>query len=69
MTDLYNDEKKKNKTPRFGASHWFSKLDTQKWAQAYDQGYRYGWMTTNIVECIYGCLKGHECYLSVHLFN
>ena len=22
----------------------FSKLDTQKWAQAYDQGYRYGWM-------------------------
>ena len=21
---------------------WFSKLDTQKWAQAYDQGYRYG---------------------------
>ena len=37
---------------------WFSKLDTQKWAQAYDQGYRYGWMTIDIVECINGVLKG-----------
>ena len=36
----------------------FSKLDTKKWAQAYDQGYRYGWMTTNIDECINGVLKG-----------
>ena len=39
---------------------WFSKLDTQKWAQAYDQGYRYGWMTTNIAECINGVLKGAQ---------
>ena len=37
---------------------WFSKLDTKKWTQAYDQGYRYGWMTTNIVECINGVLIG-----------
>ena len=37
---------------------WFSKLDTQKWAQTYDQGYRYGWITTNIVECINEVLKG-----------
>ena len=37
---------------------WFSKFDTKKWARAYDQGYRYGWMTTNIVECINGVLKG-----------
>ena len=37
---------------------WFSKLDTKNWAQAYDQGYQYGWMTTNIAECIYGVLKG-----------
>ena len=37
---------------------WFSKLDTQKWTQAYDLGYRYGWMTTNIAECINGVLKG-----------
>ena len=39
---------------------WFSKLDTQKWAQAYDQGYRYGWMITNIAECINGVLKGAQ---------
>ncbi|KAL6342689.1 hypothetical protein AAG906_013095 [Vitis piasezkii] len=37
---------------------WFSKLDTQKWTQAYDLGYRYGWMTTNITKCINGVLKG-----------
>ncbi|KAL6320844.1 hypothetical protein AAG906_008844 [Vitis piasezkii] len=28
------------------------------WTQAYDLGYRYGWMTTNIAECINGVLKG-----------
>ena len=39
---------------------WFSKLDTKKWAQAYDQGYRYGWMTTNIDECINEVLKGTQ---------
>ena len=39
---------------------WFSKLDAQKWAQAYDQGYRYGWMTTNIVECLNEMLKGAQ---------
>ena len=39
---------------------WFSKLDNKKWAQAYDQGYQYGWMTTNIVECINGVLKGAQ---------
>ena len=42
---------------------WFSKLDTQKLAQAYDQGYRYGWMTTNIVECINRVLKGAQMLL------
>ena len=37
---------------------WFSKMDTKKWTQAYDGGFRYGLMTTNIVECINGVLKG-----------
>ena len=36
----------------------FSKLDTKKWTQTYDLRYWYGWMTTNIVECINGMLKG-----------
>ena len=37
---------------------WFSKLDTKKWAQECDQSYRYGWMTTNIIECINEVLEG-----------
>ena len=37
---------------------WFEKIDTKKWTQAYDGGFRYGLMTTNIVECINGVLKG-----------
>ena len=37
---------------------WFAKMDTKKWTQAYDSGFRYGLMITNIVECINGVLKG-----------
>ena len=37
---------------------WFAKMDTKKGTQAYDGGFRYGLMTTNIVECINGVLKG-----------
>ena len=37
---------------------WFAKMDTKKWTHAYDGGFRYGLMTTNIVECINGVLKG-----------
>ncbi|KAL6317566.1 hypothetical protein AAG906_030319 [Vitis piasezkii] len=33
-------------------------LDTKKWTLAHDGGHRYGWMTTNIAECINGVLKG-----------
>ena len=35
----------------------FAKMDTKKLTQAYDDGFRYGLMTTNIVECINGVLK------------
>ena len=37
---------------------WFNRLDTKKWTLAHDEGHQYGWMTTNIVECINGVLKG-----------
>ena len=37
---------------------WFAKMDIKKWTQAYDSGFRYGLMTTNIVECINRVLKG-----------
>ena len=36
---------------------WFNRLDTKKWTLAHDGGHRYGWMTTNIAECINGVLK------------
>ena len=37
---------------------WFEKMDAKKWTQAYNGGFRYGLMTTNIVECLNGVLKG-----------
>lgn len=39
---------------------WFAKLDMKKWTQAYDEGYRYGLMTTNVDECINKVLKGAQ---------
>ena len=33
-------------------------MNTKKWTLAHDGRHRYGWMTTNIDECINGVLKG-----------
>ena len=38
--------------------HFFEKVEKEKWTQAYDKGFRYGCMTTNIVESINGVFKG-----------
>ncbi|KAF1892092.1 hypothetical protein Lal_00036447 [Lupinus albus] len=46
----------RQKTPRAGA--WLDQIPKEKWSQAYDQGRRYGHMTTNLAECINGVLKG-----------
>ena len=38
---------------------WANSMEREKWAQSYDEGgRRYGQMTTNLVECINGVLKG-----------
>ena len=37
---------------------FFDKIDKEKCTQAYDEGLRYGCMTTNIVESINGVFKG-----------
>ena len=42
---------------------WFNKLDTNKWTLAHDERHWYGWMTTNIVECINGVFKGARMFL------
>ena len=39
---------------------WLVKLDMKKWTQAYDEGHRYGLMTTNIDECINMVVKGAQ---------
>ncbi|KAE8653889.1 neurofilament medium polypeptide-like [Hibiscus syriacus] len=37
---------------------WASKIPQEKWSQAYDEGRRYGHMTTNLAEAINSVLKG-----------
>jgi hypothetical protein len=46
----------REKNPRAGA--WLDKIPKEKWAQSYDEGRRYGHMTTNLAECFNGVLKG-----------
>ncbi|KAF7833315.1 uncharacterized protein G2W53_015648 [Senna tora] len=43
------------------AANWIDKIPRQKWARAYDEGRRYGHMTTNFAECMNGVLKGVRC--------
>ncbi|KAF7826660.1 uncharacterized protein G2W53_017824 [Senna tora] len=43
------------------AADWIDKIPQQKWARAYDEGRRYGHMTTNLAECMNGVLKGVHC--------
>ena len=37
---------------------WIDKIPKEKWSQAWDNGRRYGHMTTNLSECINKILKG-----------
>ena len=37
---------------------YFSDIDLNKWTQSHDNGYRFGWMTTNAAECLNGVFKG-----------
>ncbi|XP_016170088.1 uncharacterized protein LOC107612843 [Arachis ipaensis] len=37
---------------------WLDRIPHQQYALAFDNGYRWGYMTTNLVECINGVLKG-----------
>ncbi|XP_051117305.1 uncharacterized protein LOC127242014 [Andrographis paniculata] len=40
------------------AYDWLNIIDKSKWAIAYDEGWRHGIITTNLLECINGVLKG-----------
>ncbi|KAF1858668.1 hypothetical protein Lal_00044701 [Lupinus albus] len=46
----------REKNPR--AEAWLDQIPKAKWAQSYDEGRRYGHMTTNLAECFNGVLKG-----------
>ncbi|KAA0048620.1 serine/threonine-protein phosphatase 7 long form-like protein isoform X1 [Cucumis melo var. makuwa] len=37
---------------------FFEDIDLQKWTQSHDNGYQYGWMTSNAAECMNGVFKG-----------
>ena len=37
---------------------YFEDIDVEKWTQSHDNGYRYGWMTSNAVECMNDVFKG-----------
>ncbi|KAF1873363.1 hypothetical protein Lal_00027401 [Lupinus albus] len=46
----------RQKNPR--AAAWLDNIPKEKWTQSYDEGRRYGHMTTNLAECVNGVLKG-----------
>ncbi|CAL0317899.1 unnamed protein product [Lupinus luteus] len=46
----------REKNARAGA--WLDNIPKEKWTQYYDEGRRYGHMTTNLAECINSVLKG-----------
>ncbi|XP_016200064.1 uncharacterized protein LOC107641068 [Arachis ipaensis] len=39
-------------------TNWCDEIGLQRWVLAFDEGYRWGHMTTNMVECINSALKG-----------
>ncbi|XP_072066836.1 uncharacterized protein [Arachis hypogaea] len=39
-------------------TQWLNRIPRQQYALAFDNGYRWGHMTTNLIECINGVLKG-----------
>ena len=44
--------------------HFLNKVEKEKWTQAYDKGFRYGCMTTNIVKSINWVFK-RGCMLPI----
>ncbi|CAL0324864.1 unnamed protein product [Lupinus luteus] len=46
----------RQKHSRAGA--WLDQIPKEKWTQCYDEGRRFGHMTTNLAECVNGVLKG-----------
>ena len=43
---------------------WLDEIPREKWTQAFDDGYHYGYMTTNLIECMNLVLKG-ACNLPI----
>ena len=46
----------RSKFPR--EENWLDQISKRKWTQAYDEGKRYGHMTTNLAEYMNFVLKG-----------
>jgi len=48
------------------AIDWVDNISKEKWTQAYDEGRRWGYMTSNLVELWNSVLREHTTYL-LHL--
>ncbi|RYR42044.1 hypothetical protein Ahy_A08g038489 [Arachis hypogaea] len=48
-------------------TNWLNRISREQYALAFDGGYRWGHMTTNLVECINSVLKGARNLPSLHL--
>ncbi|XP_016711801.1 uncharacterized protein [Gossypium hirsutum] len=45
-------------------TQWLSRMEPWQWAQCFDEGYRYGYMTTNLVEAVNSVLR-HTRHLPI----
>ena len=45
-------------TSNVAAARWIEAIPKEKWAQSFDDGHRFGHMTTNLAEAVNGVLKG-----------
>ncbi|KAF1894728.1 hypothetical protein Lal_00021021 [Lupinus albus] len=63
----FRDPDLKDKVIEMGA--WLDNIPKAKWAQCYDEGRRYGHMTTNLAECVNSVLKGSRALSITALFQ
>ncbi|XP_020980134.1 uncharacterized protein LOC107641069 [Arachis ipaensis] len=56
--DEYNINYKKLQERSEGYARWCDNLELHQWVLAFDEGHRWGHMTTNLVECLNSLLEG-----------
>ncbi|RYR15025.1 hypothetical protein Ahy_B04g071761 [Arachis hypogaea] len=54
----YNKNYQRFKERGEAYTQWYNEIGVERWVLAFDGGHRWGYMTTNLVECINSVLKG-----------